>query len=149
MTQTTSRSIVLRSSHILLVKVVAAKPGAWARSKPGLKSRTVELSVQIVETLRGKIDPAPDGPITLTIEQADYAGQLMMQPLPGSWSRVPAEPGTELVAFAESASQRAERLLEEPACKLVQPAAQVLPGVRIATQALADGSMELRSRLGE
>ena len=96
------------------------------------------MSVQIVETLRGKIDPVPDGPVTLTIEQADYAGQLMMQPLPGSWSRVPAEPGTELVAFAESASQRAERLLEEPACKLVQPAAQVLPGVRIATQALAD-----------
>jgi hypothetical protein len=136
MTQATSRSIVLRSSHILLVKVVGASPGAWAPSKPGLKSRKLELSLRIAETLRGKLDPAPEGPVTVTVDQADYAGELMMRPLEGSWSRVPVDPGTELVTFAESASPRAERVLEEPACKLVLPAEQVLPGLRIAAQAL-------------
>ena len=138
MTQPASRSIVLRSSHILLVKVTAAKPGAWVPSTPpGLQSRKVELSVQIAETLRGKLDPAPGGPVSVTVEQTDYAGELMMQPLRGSWSRVPIDPGTELVTFAESASQRAERVLEEPACTLVLPAEEVLPGLRIAAQALA------------
>src|SRR5207248_2256976 len=138
MTQPASRSIVLRSSHILLVKVIAARPGAWVPSTPpGLRSRKVELSVQIAETLRGKLDPAPGGPVSITVEQTDYAGELMMQPLRGSWSRIPIDPGTELVAFAESASGRAERVLEEPACRLVLAAEEVLPGLRIAAQALA------------
>jgi hypothetical protein len=136
MTGSTSRSIVLRSSHILLVKVVAARPGPWGPSTPGLQSRKVALSVQIAETFRGRVDPAPDGPVNVAIEQTDYAGELMMQPLRGSWSPVPLDPGTELVAFAESASRRAESVLEEPACKLVLPAEQVLPGLRIAAEAL-------------
>ena len=136
MTQSTSRSVVVRSSHILLVKVVAAKPGPWVPFKPGLKSRKVQLSIAIAETLRGKVDPAPDGPVDVTVEQTDYDGELMMQPLQGSWSRVPLDPGAELVTFSDSASRRAERVLEEPACKLVVPAEQVLPGLRIAAQTL-------------
>src|SRR5437899_3787449 len=137
MTQSTSRSVVLRSSHILLVKVVAAKPGPWVPFKPGLKSRKVQLSIAIAETLRGRVDPAPDGPVDVTVEQTDYDGELMMQPLQGSWSRVPIDPGPELVTFSDSSSWRAERMLEEPACKLVVLAEQVLPGLRIAAQALA------------
>src|SRR5438045_4350456 len=137
MTQPASRSIVLRSSHILLVKVVAARPAAWAPFRPGLKSRKVELSVQVEEALRGLIDPAADRPVDVTVEQTAYDGELMMQPLQGSWSPVPIDPGTELVTFSESASGRAELVLEEQACKLVLPAEQALPGMRIAAQALA------------
>ena len=113
MTQPASRSIVLRSSHILLVKVVAARPAAWAPFRPGLKSRKVELSVQVEEALRGLIDPAADRPVDVTVEQTAYDGELMMQPLQGSWSPVPIDPGTELVTFSESASGRAELVLED------------------------------------
>src|SRR5438309_4920742 len=63
MTQPTSRSVVLRSSHILLVKVVAAKPGPWMPFNPGLKSQRVQYSIAIADTHRGQIDPAPDGPV--------------------------------------------------------------------------------------
>jgi hypothetical protein len=145
MTQATSRSIVLRSTHIVLTKVVVSKPGTWAPSPPGLKSRKVELSIRIAETLRGKLDPAPEGPVEVTVEQTEYAGMLMMQPLRGSWSRVPIDPGTELVTFSESGSQRAEQVLEEPGCKLVLPAEQALPGARIAAQALRDDLLLART----
>jgi hypothetical protein len=134
----TPRSIVLRSTHILLVKVIAAKEGAWVPSKPGFKSRTVDLSLEISETLRGKVDPVPGEPVRVTIPQSDYDGELMMQPVPGSWSRVPLEPGTELVVFAESRVPRAEQVLAEPACTRVVPAEPVLPGLHIAAKAEAD-----------
>jgi len=131
-------SIVLRSTHILLVKVIAAEAGAWAPSAPGLKARTAELSVQISQTLRGTLDPAPDATVHVAVVQNDYAGELMMQPLPGAWSRVEVMPGTEWVVFATSAESRAERLLAEPACTRVVPAEAVLPGLRIAVKAAAD-----------
>src|SRR5258708_4452924 len=120
------RSIVLRSTHILLVKVIAAKEGAWVPSKPGFKSRTVDLSLEISETLRGKVDPLPGEPVRVTIPQSDYDGELMMQPVPGSWSRVPLEPGTELVVFAESRVPRVDQVLAEPACTRVVPPEPVL-----------------------
>lgn len=132
------KSIILRSTHILLVRVVAAKPSAWAPAPPGFESRRVELSLEIVEVLRGKLEPAPAGPVTLQVVQFDYAGLLMMQPLPGLWSRIPVEPGTELVAFARSTSARAERILEEPALTRAQTAMPVLPGLRVAVKTLAD-----------
>ena len=138
MTQTVqpdSKSLVLRSTHILLVEVVAAKPGEWAPSKPGLKSRRVELSLQIAEVLRGKLDPIPDGPVPVTITQTDYAGELMMQPLPGPWPPEDLMPGTALVVFATSGDDRVEHIFSEPGCQQVLPAGPVLPGLRIASKA--------------
>lgn len=141
MTQTAhtdSKSIILRSTHILLVKVMTAKVGAWAPSRPGLKSRSVDLSLQVVETLRGRLDPAPTGPVHISITQTDYAGELMMQPLTGAWAGAELLPGTMLVVFATSAEARVEHILVEPACTRVVPAEPALSGLRIAAQAEAD-----------
>lgn len=132
-----SKSIVLRSTHILLIEVIAANAGPWAPSRPGLKSRTVGLSIQVSETLRGKLDPAPSGPVHISITQSDYAGLLMMQPLPGVWPHGDLAPGTRLAVFAQSNDLRVESVLAEPACTLVVPAEPVLPGLRVAAQAEA------------
>jgi hypothetical protein len=137
-----SHSIVLRSTHILLVEVLSAKAGIWEPSKPGLKSRRVDLSLHISETLRGKLDPAPIGPVNIAITQNDYDGELMMQPLPGVWSHVDLQPGTKLVVFSESDENGVASVLAEPACMRVMPAEQALPGIRIAVQA-AEADMPL------
>jgi len=134
---TDSKSIVLRSTHILLVEVITAKEGAWAPSSPGLKSRRVDLSLHVSETLRGKLDPGPTGPVHISISQSGYDGELMMQPLPGAWAGVELAPGAALVVFAKSNEMRVERILAEPACTAVVPAERVLPGLRIAAQAEA------------
>jgi len=130
-----SKSIVLRSTHILLIEVIGAPAGPWAPSRPGLKSRSVDLSLRVVETLRGRLDPEPAGAVRISITQYDYAGELMMQPLPGPWPRGDFMPGTAWVAFAHTEESRAERILVEPACTQVVPAAPVLAGLRIAAQA--------------
>jgi hypothetical protein len=131
------KSIVLRSTHILLIEVITADAGPWAPSGPGFKSRSVDLSLRISETLRGKLDPAPGAPVQISITQSDYDGELMMQPLPGAWARVELLPGTTLVVFSESNEDRGERILSEPACTRVVPAGPVLTGLRIAAQAEA------------
>jgi hypothetical protein len=131
------KSIVLRSTHILLIEVITANAGPWAPSSPGLISRSVDLSLHVSEALRGKLDPAPGGPVHISITQSDYDGELMMQPLPGAWARVELLPGTALVVFAESDEVRVERILSEPACTRVVPAEPVLSGLRIAGQAEA------------
>jgi hypothetical protein len=117
------------------VRILTANTGAWAPSRPGLKSRTVGLSIQVSATLRGKLDPPPLGPVHISITQTDYAGLLMMQPLPGVWPRGDLAPGTRLVVFAQSNDLRVESILAEPASTLVVPADAVLPGLRVAAQA--------------
>ncbi len=132
-----SKSIVLRSTHVLLIHVTSANAGPWAPTPEGLKSRKVDLSVRVAEVLRGKLDPPAAGPVNLSITQYDYPGELMMQPLPGSWPRGDLLPGTSLVVFAQTPELRAERVLVEPACTQVMPAEPVLAGLRIAAQAEA------------
>lgn len=131
------KSIVLRSTHILLIEVITANAGPWAPSSPGFKSRSVDLSLRISETLRGKLDPAPGVPVQISITQSDYDGELMMEPLTGAWARVELLPGTALVVFSESNEDRVERILSEPACTQVVSAGPVLTGLRIAAQAEA------------
>jgi hypothetical protein len=128
---------VLRSTHILLIEVIAANAGPWVPSSPGFKSRSVDLSLRISETLRGKLDPAPGAPVQISITQSDYDGELMMQPLAGAWARVELVPGTALVVYSESNENRVERILSEPACTRVVPAGPVLTGLRISGQAEA------------
>lgn len=135
---TEPKSIVLRSTHILLVKVIAAHSGEWVPSKPGLKSRTVDLSLQITEVLRGRLDPAPKAPVKVKTTPSDYASELMMQPLPGVWSRIEVAPGTELVIFSHSGDPHVEHLLSEPSCLRVTPAEPILPGLRIAVRTEAE-----------
>lgn len=135
---TEPNSIVRRSTHILLVKVINATAGTWVPSSPGLKSRTVKLSLQITQTLRGTLNPPPIEPVHTTITASDYAGELMMQPVTGVWSGVELAPGTDLVIFAQSTSLRIEHVLTEPACTRVVPADSVLHGLRIAVKAEAE-----------
>jgi hypothetical protein len=130
-----SKSIVLRSTHILLVEVITGMEGAWVPSRPGLKSRKVDLSLHVSEMLLGKLDPVPDRPVRIAVTQSDYDGELMMRPLPGAWSGVPLLPRTALVVFSHTDEVRPERVLAEPACTRVVPAEPVLPGLRIAAQA--------------
>lgn len=147
MTQTvSSNSIVLRSTHILLIEVTGLKAGPWAPSRPGIKSRGVDLTVRGLETLRGKINPVPAGPVSVSITQSDYAGMLRMQPLPGPWPPGDLQPGTKLVVFAQSNDPRMEIVLTTPACKMVVPAEPVLAGLRVAAQA-EDGNLPLEKTL--
>jgi hypothetical protein len=75
----------------------------------------------------------------MSVTQSGYAGELMMQPLPGVWSPVALTPGAELVAFAQTTDSRVDRVLAEPACTRVVPASPILPGLRIAIKAETDG----------
>ena len=137
-----ARSIVLRSDPILLVDIVVATPHAWKPSLPGIKTRSVDLTLGIAEVLRGN----SDFPRTLdvTVEQSDYADVLQMRPLPGAWSGLDLSPGSKWVLFCHGKQQFLAPLLAD--CALVAPAALVAPGVRIAQKAI-NGQLSLSETL--
>jgi hypothetical protein len=141
-----SRSIVLRSAHILLVRVMSARFAAWAEFHPGLKSRTVELSLEVERALRGVLERPPPLTVQITITQSDYSGLLMMQPLPGAWSSANLVPGAEFVVFSSSYRSGADEVLAEQACLRVEHAETVLPGLRIVADA-ESGQLDLRQAL--
>src|SRR5271167_3450074 len=101
---TNSGSTVLGLTHILLIEVTTANAGPWdlSRSGEGFETRSVDVSVQVVEILRGTLDPAPAGPVHISITQYDYDSELMWQPLPGPWPPGELLPGTALVVFAQT-----------------------------------------------
>jgi hypothetical protein len=136
--RTQIHSIVLESTHILLVEVLDAQPGPWQPAQPGLKSRQIAVQLRVAEVLRGRLDSQRGAPLQTTITQYDYAGELMMQSLPGCWSGQDLRPGSRFAVLAQTNESRAERILLEPACKQVLPAEPVLPELRIAAQAESD-----------
>ena len=131
--QSDSKSIVVRSTNIVLVDVVRAVAGEWAASRPGLKSRNVELTLRAAEQFRGKLDPPPAGEVQVSITQFDYAGELRMQPLPGVWPGVPLAAGMSLVIYSSSQDARIEKVID--AATLVVEAETVLSGLRIVSKA--------------
>jgi hypothetical protein len=135
--QRNSHSVILRSTHIVLIEVVAAKNGPWTPSRPGLQSRDVVLSIKVNEVLRGTIDPPVAGHVSISITQYEYAGLLMMQPLPGPWPSAELKPGDSFAAFAETGESSIQRIFTAPPCTLVLPAEPVATGLRIASQAEA------------
>lgn len=127
-----SPSIILRATHILLVRVDACTATAWQTSPNQWLQRSLDLRLRLLDVLKGGAQPLSE----VAVRIAQYANPgLVHQPIPGVWSAAQVDRGVELVIFAAAetaASADVARLLTEPACIAVAPAASALAGVRLA-----------------
>src|SRR5512140_1242124 len=99
-------SIVIRASHILLIRIEESQAGEWSTQPDGFRRRTVRLSITLVEILKGAVDAQPGDTLALTITQR--ASVSPRRPVaPGVWSNQPIDPGTELLTFSHSPNNRA------------------------------------------
>lgn len=131
-----SPSLVLRSTHILLIQIESSQPGQWVTDPNGNLKRTVDLTIRLEEILKGDVREPPGGQVRITVEQFGRPGTRYYA-VPGVWSDQPIEPGAKLVAFCHGASNSAAELLCEPSCQQLLPPEKSLADVRLALQAEA------------
>ena len=129
-----SSSIVLRVTHILLIRILSANPTEWKSTTNGKESRTVELRVKLLEVLKGPVKERPGQEIGIQIAQERIQTVLLLPPSAG-WSDRSLKVGDELVAFSVSSTDSLSELLLVPACKQVWPTSICLEDLRIAIKA--------------
>ncbi len=124
-----SRSLILRASHILHVRVDGVRAPEWG-TEP---IRTADVTVEIVQVFKGEMQgggqtahfavrqvrPQPDGPSL---------------PATDCWSRQPLLPGSEWVVFSKTQASTLAEILNDPACLRLVPADAGLIDVRIAAK---------------
>lgn len=138
-----SPSLVLRASHILLVRVVNAQAGDWRKSEAAGVERDVKLTLTLEEALKGAARERGGERFDAKIRQYG-TGVSRIAAVPGVWSMVPLDAGARYVAFACGRASAAGDLVNDPICLRLIAADECLSDVRLA--------LELESRrapLGE
>lgn len=126
-----SRSVILRSTHILLIRIESSEAGPWQPEPSGNLVRHVRLAVRLEQILKGEVVQKEGSQLRLEVQQLGRPGTRYYA-LSGAWTDQPIQPATRLVAFSSSESADAANLLVEPSCKEIIPAESSLVDARIA-----------------
>lgn len=126
-----SRSVILRSTHILLIRIDSSEAGPWQPDPTGNRVRHVHLLVHLEQILKGEVSQQDGTQLRLEVQQLGRPGTRYYA-LAGAWTDQPIEPATRLVAFSSSQSTDAANLLVDPSCKQILAAESSLVDVRIA-----------------
>jgi hypothetical protein len=129
-----SPSLVLQSTHILLIRIEFSEGGQWAQDPSGNLARQTRLGIRLEQILKGETEQQAGSQIRIEVRQFGRPGTRYYA-LPGVWSDQPIQPGARLVAFSSSAGKDAATLLVEPSCKKLFPAESSLSDVRLALDA--------------
>jgi len=130
-----SPSLVLRSTHVLLIRIASSQIQPWDAAPDGLKRRSVHLDVVLEETVKGSTRQQSGEHVAVTVPQFQRPMGFGIVSVPGIWTDKPVEPGTRLLVFASSAGDDLAALLVEPQCRDIVPAEEALAGVRLAMRA--------------
>jgi len=134
--QPSSRSLILRATHILVVSLKAVDEKPWGPRPAGGEERTVALVLGLDELVKGTVKQKPGDSIDVQAKQVRL-GEAW-GPMPGVWSGVPLEVGARLVAFSTLSSDDAAAALNDPACKSLYPAERALADVHVAAESEAN-----------
>ncbi len=131
-----SKSVVLRSTHIVRLRVLRFQATPWELdANRAFNRRRAVIQFAWVETLKGEVTPPDPPPVVISVSQYENAGLLML-PTPGVYSLIGPETGKEFVVFSRAQSLVPAEILREQVCDQVQPAENVLTGVRLAVDAI-------------
>ena len=130
-----SNSIVLRADQILRVRIEDAQAEEWARDSDDWLRRSAQLTITLLEVLKGSLNAKPGATIRLPISQ--FAPLKPRRPgAPGLWSKALIDPGTELLAFSRGANDASlENLLTEGVCEQLLPSEGCLADVKLILRA--------------
>src|SRR5262245_16780344 len=126
-------SIIHRSSHILVIRVEISRAGNWESDENGNPRRFVNLTIRLMEILKGRLRETQGSQIQLRVSQTGRPGTRYYA-VPGVWSDQTIDPGTQLVAFSRSSQTQTALLLVEPALQQLLRPEECLLDVRLAMQ---------------
>lgn len=126
-----SPSLVLRASHILLVRVVHAQVGDWRKSDAASVERDAKITLTLDEALKGAARERSGERFEAKVKQYG-TGVSRIAAVPGVWSMAPLNAGTRYVAFACGRASAAADLVSDPICVRLIGADECLDDVRLA-----------------
>jgi hypothetical protein len=135
--QPSSRSLLLRATHILVAHVQTAHEGPWTQHDDGTEDRTVSLVLVLDEVAKGHVTQRPGEAFSLDVKQVRM-GEAW-GPMPGVWSPFPVTPGTPALAFGRTSSEDAAVVFNDAGCAQLTTPAAALIDVHLAVQIDAAG----------
>jgi hypothetical protein len=107
-----SRSLIMRSTHILKIKIIDSSPSSWEKiPERALQERTTSIDLMIIEQLKGELKIDEKEAVSIKVKQ--YEGiNLWRIPIPGVWSEKALDAGTEYLLFCQSLSADGDGTLD-------------------------------------
>jgi hypothetical protein len=127
-----SRSLILRATHILFVRVNAVEATAWTPRAGGGEERKLALTLRLDGVPKGQVDQREGAEVHVEALQRRLG--FGWGPMPGVWSNVTVESGMQLVAFAVATSSNAAVLLTDPAAVEVLTTEEAQADVTLAAR---------------
>ena len=132
-----SPSLLLRSTHIFSVRVDAAKASDWQPNPSFGVQRATRIVVTLTKVWKGAARQSTGTPIPL--EVAEHATGISRDAkMPGVWSEQNLTPGAPYIAFITGDGDDAALLLNDPACQLLLPPANVEADLQLAWDCAAE-----------
>lgn len=132
-------SDILRSTHIVALTVLSANPLSWTEAGR-YRVRDVDMTVRLDRVLKGAAAEPEGSTVAVAVKQFEPAGDFIFA-VPGAWSGQNLSVGQGFLAFSiASDGDDLARLLADPQCVRVFPAAEALPDVELTLMA---GSPEM------
>lgn len=129
-----SKSIILRSTHVVVVAVEAATPGPWAADGNRFQVRSVECRFKFEELRKGQVHDAIGDTCKLTVRQWKSTSPRTVA-LPGSWSGKELGVGSRWVVFSTSPGVALPTLLAEPQAEKVNAFTEARSDLDLVAQA--------------
>lgn len=135
--QPSSRSLIVRATHILVAHVKTATEGPWTQRDDGTEDRVVSLALVLDEVVKGHVTQRPGDTFTLDAKQVRM-GEAW-GPMPGVWSPFPVAPGTPVIAFGRTSAEDAAAVFNDPGCAQLTSPAAASADIHLAAQIDAGG----------
>ncbi|MBZ5675121.1 MAG: hypothetical protein LAP61_12825 [Acidobacteriia bacterium] len=127
-----SRSVILQSTHIVLVRVTRVEAPAWSAER----TRIARIELNLIEVLKGEI---VNGSGTVRFEVTQRLPDPEGYPYPNNcWSSQDVQTGAELVIFSKTESRVAADVVGQSACRRLMLSSLALSSVRAAAQVEAE-----------
>ena len=114
-----SNSLILRSSHILKVRIDRAIINNWdSHSNQNLKVRQVKLCLCFLGILKGELELKHGDKTEKVFKQFETVNGKKY-PVPGAWSRQNLEEKKEFILFCNSNSNKSSHIFTDELCQRV------------------------------
>jgi hypothetical protein len=126
-----SASLIRRATHITVLRVLAID-NTGTRTGSGTQTASRQLSVELVEVLKGELTARAGARASVSIAQTALSGRRVFA-VPGVWSALEVAAGREYVVFAQhSGASELAAVIAEPATIGVLPSEDARADVRAA-----------------
>lgn len=140
-----STSVILRSTHILVLEILSVDGEDWTPGPRGTSTRAIRIEARLAALIKGRLDVTSGEGLRISAHISRSGPRAVG--LPGVWSRHPPQPGQRIAVFSSAQATHADAVMAEPSLLRILPAAEVDADLRQA-KAIEEAGAPLVAALG-